>query len=95
MNNCRKMKIYSGFLIPAPKRSAEASGEGQRRKFQDLRAISMTRNERIRAAIPHQGTRTLSSLARFFLPRGDKMIKQSPSGKNGNTENSSWNCACI
>jgi hypothetical protein len=76
MNNGRKMKIFFGILIPAPKRSAEASGEGEGPKFQDLRAMSMTRNERIRLAIPHQGTRPLSSIGRFFLPRGNKITNE-------------------
>jgi hypothetical protein len=70
-------EIVSGFLLPTPRRSAEASRDGQPSKFQDLRAMSMTKNERIRAAIPHQGERTLSSHARFFLPRGNKMLKLS------------------
>src|ERR1035437_6554634 len=83
MNNGQRMKILSGFLIPASNRSVEASGVGQPRKFRDLRAMSMTKNERIRAAIPHQGTRTLSSYARFFLPRGDKMLKQSRRERTG------------
>jgi hypothetical protein len=38
MNNCRKIPI-AGILILTPRRSAEASREGQAGKFQDLRAI--------------------------------------------------------
>lgn len=38
------------ILIPAPRRPAEASGAGQTREFRDLRAMSMTKNERRRAA---------------------------------------------
>jgi hypothetical protein len=68
-------EIISGLLHPTPKHSAEVYRNGQPPKFQDLRAMSMTKNERIRAAIPHQGERTLNSHARFFLPRGNKMLK--------------------
>src|SRR5271157_3584687 len=76
MNNFRAMNISSGFLLPAPKRSAEASRVGQPLKFQNLRAKSMTRNERIRAAVPHQGARTLRSRTRYFLTRGNKTLIQ-------------------
>jgi hypothetical protein len=55
------MIIDSGFLFHTPKRPAEASRDGQPPKFQNLRAMSMTKNERIPEAIPHQGTRTLNS----------------------------------
>ena len=39
-------------------------------KFQDLRAVVMTKNERAQAAIPHQDKRNLSCLAWFSSPRG-------------------------
>jgi hypothetical protein len=68
--------FYSGFLFHTPKRFAEASRDGQPPKFQNLRAMSMTKNERIPAAIPHQGARTLSSCIRYFLTRGYKTLKQ-------------------
>jgi hypothetical protein len=68
--------FYSGFLFHTPKRFAEASRDGQPPKFQNLRAMSMTKNERIPAAIPHQGARTLSSCIRYFLTRGNKTLKQ-------------------
>jgi hypothetical protein len=77
-------KLFSGFLLPTPERFAEAFGEGQSGSFQDLRAMSMTKNERIRAAIPHQGTRILSSHARFFLPWGNRLSKQNPRERTGN-----------
>src|ERR1039458_6279825 len=76
MNNFRTMKIFSGFLLPAPKRSAEASRDGQLPKFQNLRAKSMTKSERIRAAIPHQSARTLRRRTRYFLTRGNKTLIQ-------------------
>jgi len=38
--------------------------------FQYLRAKSMTKNERAKAAIPHQGIRILSCSAWFSSPRG-------------------------
>jgi hypothetical protein len=38
--------------------------------FQDLRAMSMTKNERAQAAIPHQDTRNLSCRAWVSSPRG-------------------------
>jgi hypothetical protein len=76
MNNCRAMIIDSGFLFHTPNRPAEASRDGQPPKFQNLRAMSMTNNERIPEAIPHQGTRTLKSFTRFFLTRGNKTLKQ-------------------
>jgi hypothetical protein len=39
------------------------------RKFQDLRAMSMTFNMRAQAAIPYREHRNLSSLAGLFSPR--------------------------
>jgi hypothetical protein len=76
MNNCRAMIIDTGFLFHTPNRPAEASRDCQPPKFQNLRAMSMTKNERIPEAIPHQGTRTLNSFTRFFLTRGNKTLKQ-------------------
>jgi hypothetical protein len=76
MNNCRAMNFFSGFLLPAPRRFALAFGDSQPPKFQNLRAMSMTKSERIPAAIPHQGARTLSSRIRYFLTRGYKTLKQ-------------------
>ncbi|MGO9636975.1 MAG: hypothetical protein ACLPXT_13135 [Terracidiphilus sp.] len=70
------MKIFSGYLLHTPKRFAEASWDSQPSKFQILRAMSMTNNERIPEAIPHQGARTLSSRNRFFLTRGNKTFVQ-------------------
>ena len=46
------------------------------RIFQTLRAISMTKNERRQAGIPHQDTRNLSSPAWFSSPRGTTEIKK-------------------
>jgi hypothetical protein len=54
----------------ALKRPAEAFGAGQSRKFQDLRAKNMTKNERARAAIRHQDMRNLSCRAARSSPRG-------------------------
>jgi len=48
----------------------EAFGPCQPGKFQDLRAMSMTKNKRSQAAIPHQDMRNLSCPAWFSLPRG-------------------------
>jgi hypothetical protein len=76
MNHFRAMKIFSGYLLHTPKRFAETSWGGQPTKFQILRAMSMTNNERIPEAIPHHGARTLSSLNRFFLTRGNKTLVQ-------------------
>jgi hypothetical protein len=56
-----------------PKAPAEALKAGQSRLFQDLRAMSMTKNERARAAIPHQDRRNLSCHAWFSSPRGTTM----------------------
>jgi len=56
--------------------------------------MKIKKNERMRAAIPHQGKRTLSCQSRFFLPRGNKMSKQIRREVTENTEISSWNCAC-
>ena len=42
--------LVRGILIPATRRSREASGPGQTREFRDLRAMDMTKNERRRAA---------------------------------------------
>ena len=39
--------------------------------------MSMTKNERTQAAIPHQGIRILSCRAQFSLPRGNKVKKKS------------------
>src|ERR1035438_2746660 len=76
MNNSRAMIFDSGFLFHTPKRLAKASRDGQPPKFQNLRAMSMTKNERIPEAIPHQGTRTLNSHTRFFPTRGYETLKQ-------------------
>ena len=64
------------------------------RIFQTLRAISMTRNERRQAAIPHQDTRNLSSPAWFSSPRGITASKNYCRVGFETTEISSWNCAC-
>jgi hypothetical protein len=45
--------------------------------FQDLRAMSMTKNESTQAAIPHQGIRILSCRVQFSLPRGMDVQKKS------------------
>ncbi len=39
-------EMSSGFLISIPKRCQKMFGEDQARKFQDLRAMSMTKDER-------------------------------------------------
>jgi hypothetical protein len=46
------------------------------RIFQNLRAMSMTKNERRQAAIPHQDTRNLSSPAWFSSPRRKTVSKR-------------------
>jgi hypothetical protein len=43
------------------------------RNFQDLRVMSMTKNQKTQAAIPHQDIRILNCLARFSSPRGRTM----------------------
>ena len=64
------------------------------RIFQTLRAISMTKNERRQAAIPHQDTRNLNSPAWFSSPRGITASKNYCRVGFETTEISSWNCAC-
>lgn len=50
------------------------------RIFQTLRTISMTKNERRQAAIPHQDTRNLSSPAWFSSPPRNNSFKKLLSG---------------
>jgi hypothetical protein len=59
----------SGQSLSVPGRHSVAPGTGQTRAFQNLRAMSMTKDERRRTAIPHQGARNLSSRTRFSPPR--------------------------
>ena len=65
--------------LPEPSRCApeylsltQTAGKGDwgkpGRKFLDLRAVSMTINERIRVASLHQNDRNLSRCARFSAP---------------------------
>jgi hypothetical protein len=65
------IRTRSNANLQGPQRSAEASGSFTSRDFHDLRAKSMTKNERAQAAIPHQDTRNLSCHARFSSPRGE------------------------
>jgi hypothetical protein len=72
----------SGYLIlpQALNKGAQGTaGNGNSR----ICAMYMTKNEKTRAAIPHQDARNLSSRSRFFLPRGNRMSKQ---GRRETTE---------
>lgn len=64
-------------IFPARRRSAEAPTADSSRKFQDLRAMSMTRNERTQVAILHQNIRILSSRSLFSSPRRNALIRLS------------------
>ena len=72
---------FTGGLVSVPAfatpRQREARGASQWRKFQDLRAMSMTKNKRAKAAIPHQDMRILSCPAWFSSPRGTTATKKS------------------
>ena len=73
MNSCQTLLVQFGPDRSShlrSRRSAEASGAGQSRSFQDLRAMSMTKDERTWVAIPHKGKRDLSCRTRFSSPRG-------------------------
>ena len=70
VNELRGVSVPLGFHIKPQIAQQKRSGEVSERKFQNLRAINMTKNERAQAAIPHQDTRILSCPARPFLPRG-------------------------
>jgi hypothetical protein len=65
------------------------------RTFQDLRAIIMTKKQENTGGNPHSGPEKpdLPCLA-LFTPRNNKNCAK-PSGDKTNTENQSWNCACI
>jgi hypothetical protein len=63
---CRALALFGNPFRPfAPLLGALGK---PMRKFQDLRAMSMTNNERTRSAIPHQSIRILSCPCRFFSP---------------------------
>jgi hypothetical protein len=76
---------------PAPKDAQQKRPGKPIRNFQDLRTMSMTKNERTSAAIPHQGIRILNRSVRFSLPRGNDVKKKKPSGNRVFTEKQSWN----
>jgi hypothetical protein len=69
----RRICFPSHFHPIAP---TEAPGGKPGREFQDLRAMSMTKNERAKAAIPHQDMRNLSCPAWFSSPRGTTDTKK-------------------
>ncbi len=69
-NNYRGVSIEPDFPTPIPIRLQWALRTSLSRKFQDLRAVVMTINERAQAAIPHQDRRSLSCPAWFPSPRG-------------------------
>jgi len=64
---------FSSLPPSAHERRRGMAGHGNSR----ICAMNMTTNGRIRAAIPHQDARNLRSRFRFFLPRGEKISKQS------------------
>ena len=63
---------FGSFRFPnmTPAGPHSAFWAGQSTEFQDLRAMSMTKNEKGQAAIPHQDIRNLSCRAWLSLPRG-------------------------
>jgi hypothetical protein len=63
----------SNSILSAPQ---EAPRKGRCEKFQSLRAMSMTKNERRQATIPHQDTRNLNSPAWFSSPRRKQYQKE-------------------
>lgn len=66
----------TGFSYSHPNATAKGVADKPVAKFQDLRAVVMTKNERAQAAIPHQDTRNLSCLAWFSSPRGTTCVTQ-------------------
>jgi hypothetical protein len=61
---------YGSLVLSFPFQYAVVGWLGRSvRIFQDLRAMSMTTNKRIRTVIPHQSMRILSCHVRFFSPR--------------------------
>ena len=64
-------RFFSELLEPRPLSFALLYARQGKliRSFQNLRAMSMTNNTRIRAAIPHQSIRILSCAIRFQSPR--------------------------
>jgi hypothetical protein len=62
--------IEPDFSRSRSKASRKDAEDKPVKKFQDLRAVVMTKNKRAQAAIPHQGRRNLSCLAWFSSPRG-------------------------
>jgi hypothetical protein len=58
------------FPLQARNARQRRCGTARPRKFHDLRALNMTKNERAQAAIPHQDTRNLNCPAWFSLARG-------------------------
>jgi hypothetical protein len=59
-----------GFPCFCPRALFKKRRAGQSGIFQDLRAMSMTKDERAQAAIHHQDTRNLSCRVRLSSPRG-------------------------
>ena len=77
MNKTPELRTVAAYPHAASGRYAETSGADQTGEFQNLRAMSMTTNERSRPAIPHQGARNLSSRAWISLPRGRTATNES------------------
>ena len=70
------VSIEPDFPTPIPIRLSMGAADKLSRKFQDLRAVVMTKNKRAQAAIPHQDRRSLSCLAWFSSPRGTTCTTQ-------------------
>jgi hypothetical protein len=94
MNNIRAMNIFSGFLLPAPKRFAEASWVGQLPKIPESARHEHDKKRKNSGGYPPSGHKNPEQPYPVLSDPRLQDFKARPPGENKNMEISSWICAC-